>query len=602
MNNFIFNKKYTTGVILLAGSVLLNACNSGGSTEQGSTSNLTAKNQKLKDSIDDFYPMQLGSPIETSNKSVTSSQSCLAAAANQNNIVIANPSAVLSFSSSSDFSLLQSALGVDVSSQIGGGRWSASVASQFATASKDSAYTMNIIYLYKYSGIAQFKNGTLGQGDAALTTEALNSRNISPYNFRQQCGNDYIAQMDAGMVLAVNIQLSFNSSYDATRFKLNTSFNTPLGSVVSQIQSAAKSQNISTSMSLSALQLGGQPQYLPNVFGSESATSGNYPLIDCGSANISSDSRQDICAKAISNIVAYSQSMESQVTTSDGKLNFDNLYYSRPVIQSYMSLGITEQAPDPGESQLQAMQWLTSTYDTITEERDLLNHYLNRIPQSIPPNAKTSVNSASRKLNNQINQVFKDAPYDLMNCFKGYVSTQCTDIEAQIQQALNDPSRALNTDETDIVNNYMTGSYLLGLYNFMPNSGVTTPTAENQGTFQLEDSNCVLAPISFQSSNQYILQCDGQIQKTINSKPVMVTQNFVTGAFAISNLNYFASSVPAASGLITPPISYGDISLISIQGGYMSSGVTIHVGAESSPINDVVVIASPQQDQQDNGI
>ena len=190
-----FSKKHL-GLAALASCGLLTACNSGGNNNGVTSSNQTATNAKQSHRLglsDDFFAMQLGSPIETSNNSVTSSQSCLAASANPDNITASNPSGMLNLANS-NLSQLQNVLGIDVSSPIGSGRWNNSVAGQFVKNAKDTAYSRNLIYvLYQYGSTLQFKNEALGFGNSALTPSSLTAFNVSSSNFRAQCGDNFIA-------------------------------------------------------------------------------------------------------------------------------------------------------------------------------------------------------------------------------------------------------------------------------------------------------------------------------------------------------------------------------------------------------------------------
>ena len=137
-------------------SATLVACNGGASSlTNASPASQTAKvNSESKKLQDGFFVLRMGSGFDSSSNTATSGQSCLIASADQNNTYIANPQAMITFDQVQDLSALENALNVDVNGKYGGDRFSMSLSSQFANSSKNDAYSTNIIYLYKYSGIS----------------------------------------------------------------------------------------------------------------------------------------------------------------------------------------------------------------------------------------------------------------------------------------------------------------------------------------------------------------------------------------------------------------------------------------------------------------
>jgi hypothetical protein len=79
----------------------------------------------------------------------------------------------------------------------------------------------------------------------------------------------------------------------------------------------------------SAIQLGGEPQKLNNIFG-EKDPSGNYPFVNCGSV---SGNSSDACNAMISSIVTYGKSMETQLTKPDGSIISTIIFQVLQIIQ-----------------------------------------------------------------------------------------------------------------------------------------------------------------------------------------------------------------------------------------------------------------------------
>ncbi len=596
-----FSKKHL-GLAALASCGLLTACNSGGNNNGVTSSNQTATNAKQSHRLglsDDFFAMQLGSPIETSNNSVTSSQSCLAASANPDNITASNPSGMLNLANS-NLSQLQNVLGIDVSSPIGSGRWNNSVAGQFVKNAKDTAYSRNLIYvLYQYGSTLQFKNEALGFGNSALTPSSLTAFNVNSSNFRAQCGDNFIAQIDAGIIIAVTIKLNFSSSYAATKFMQRLQLQNSFNFVLSQIQTNAISQNANIAVQLNALQMGGIPSELNRIFNSDGS---EFSSIDCGNAATSTNESYQICEKKINTTIGYlQQSVESQVHYTNGKLNLNNLYFYNPVQQSYSFIGINLQAPDPSESQLQAMKWLTTTYDTLYNEQNLLDHYINRIGNKFAPNAYSDLLDANQRLKNQIQEGFDKNLPSLSSCFKGYVTNQCTNVAAKISQMLINPETALTSGESDLTNNLMSGAYLATLYNFFPLTGNSMPPEnESQGIFKLVNSDCTLIPISYSKDSEFILQCNGQILNTANGNPIFASINPDKNTLTVSNLDYLATIFDPSISLFMPDINYGLITANRVTGGFYSSNFTIQAGSQI--INNAIAEFGSLPNQYNFGI
>ena len=144
------------------------------------TSQLHA-NRGLKE---DQFLLKMGAGYDRFTKTAVSNEPCLVGASNQDNIYIGNPRASIDFDEAVDVSRLENALNVSVSGSYGGDRFNVSAAAEFANSSKDDAYTINLVYLYNYSGKATFKAGALGQGFNALTPYAEDLEKNHPTKFR----------------------------------------------------------------------------------------------------------------------------------------------------------------------------------------------------------------------------------------------------------------------------------------------------------------------------------------------------------------------------------------------------------------------------------
>ncbi len=533
----------------------LTACNSG-TSGSGSSSNTTGTTQaKSKVSSaplgDSLYLMQMGSGYDSVSHTVTSGQPCLVNASNQDNILIANPSALVNFDSTTTMDQLQSALNVDVKGKYGGDRFGVSLSAQFANASKSTSYTTNLLYLYEYAGKSIFRAGSLGEGFDALTPYAAEIEQTSPTDFRTMCGDEFVEQMDAGSVLGVRISLNFNSHSDQEQFIGQLDTTVGLTNVSAAIQQAASSSNVHVEMTLSAIQQGGQPEKLNQVFG-EPDSSGNYPFLECGS--VSGEAGSDACDMMISNIVTYALTMETQLTNEDGTINLDRLYYTNPAVTPYSHLGITGQgAADPSAEILDAMQQLTSDYDKAVYDYNFTSHYLTVLSDKLDNSTRSNLEDATQRLYSQIHDVYLLPVYDVADCYKGYVSTQCLEIQANVEDAL--VPFALNSTESGLIDYLENNSYSSG--GILTYYGGATPQASDYRM----NTKCTFAPVSNSSKAYYAMNCDGKWLDTAIPNGVTLEQvsGFGPATVNVANLSYI--STPPNSTTNGQLITYTDLAV-----------------------------------------
>lgn len=411
-------------------------------------------------------------------------------------------------------------LDIDVGGEFGGGRFSASAAAQFANSSKSDQYHTNILYLFKYAGTASFKNGSLKQGDEALTPVAQSFVHSNQIRFREMCGDSYVEQMDAGGVLAVRLTLSFNSHADKEKLRTELGADFGLGNIAGEIKKAAENKHVHVGFSLSAIQLGGEPQKLNELFGSHSST-GNYPFIDCGDIQ---GHNNDACNKMITSIIDYSQTINQQLTTADNKLKLDNLYYTNPVVSNYKTLGIVVGAPDPSNEVFQAMHDLTKNYDKTLYDYTFVNHYLttNYLNSKLDVATKNSLTTARKLLAAQLNNVYLSPVYGVLNCYKGYVSDKCIEIKSHVDAGLK--NYALDDTALTLMDYLEKTSYSANLYSYIDNG--------------LKKSNCTLSPVSAPNKRYYILNCDGSWLNARNN--IVMQYDFLRKTLTTTGLEYLS--------------------------------------------------------------
>jgi hypothetical protein len=537
--SFITKAKICIGAILASVAITLSGCNGDSNSTDKVANKAVSGNANATEIIKnklkhrrlkaDPYLLRMGGGYDKASLTGTSGQSCLLNASNPDNIYIANPKAKISFDQQSDMSELENALNVNVSGSYGGDRFGVSAEASFANSSKNDAYTTNALFLYQYSGKAVFKDGSLGHGMSALTPEAAAREQTSPTEFRAMCGNSFIEQMDGGATLAIRLSLSFNSHRDQELFNAKMEGHYGLANIATKIEQAAKNANVHIDLKLSAIQEGGEPQKLADIFG-ELDEGGDFPMIKCQDGLSGSTA----CTKMIDNIISYAQTMKNQLAGKSGGINLQNLYYSNPTPTDYANLGIiTQGAADPSDEILAAMRELTSRYDKAMYDLQFTTHYLTALAGKLDDQSVENLNNAAKKLNDQIHLVFKLPVYKVSDCYKGYVSTLCLDIRKKTKDAL--ALYELKQQELNLVTHLENDSYAGKLINYY---GGANPTASD---YRLSDSVCILAPISDPILELYALNCDGKWLDTGN-KNIKITAAIDGSGIVVSKLSYLSIS------------------------------------------------------------
>ncbi len=523
-------------------------CNGGGSnniaqTKFGLQNNPLADNQK-ENLKDDFILMQMGSGFNSITKKAPSGQSCLKAASNPSNIYISNPMAIITLDKAQDLTTLQNNLGVDVSGLYGADRFVYSMAAEFAKSSKDNNYATNIIYLYKYAGKAKFINGSIKESDAALTPVAAYMVHEDQKRFQEMCGDNFVEQMDAGATLGVKLTLAFNSHSDQEKFKAKFTSNVGIDNITASIKQAAENSKVNVKFSLNALQLGGEPEKLDEIFYDIKPSIYSH-FIDCGSVGSDDETK---CNMIITAIVKYVQTLNTQLTNSDGSIKLNNLYYSTPISLPYTSIGIKGGTINPSAETLQAMQSLTNNYDKIMNDYIFTTHYLTTLRNRLDTPTHENLRDAAERLKNQINNVYLSPSYNILYCYKDVISDTCVTIKNNIDIGVQ--NYALNNVETKLISYLENTSYSADLFTY--NGG-----DEAESTSYQKTRGCIMTPISAPNYARYALNCDGKWLEIPTE--LKIVENGLKGELNISGLTYY--SIDPKGGDIPIKIIYQDMGL-----------------------------------------
>lgn len=231
---------------------------------------------------------------------------------------------ITQFEETIDSSSIAKTLNLSLEAKAGWGKFSSGAALKYLDRIQGDSYSIGAHYQSVISGEVTIDN-TEFDGVAALTDGAARTYNADPEKFLERCGDSFIASIPMGAILDVSILIRFNSELQKEHF--NTAFSGKIGGIFkgsAELKKEIEKNHYSGSIEVIAYQAGGSPQYLDNIFGSDSQNA----FLHCDFSNL------DACTKAMDNIIEYAQAkgpwvengFAKQVNVVDGQLVADSLY------------------------------------------------------------------------------------------------------------------------------------------------------------------------------------------------------------------------------------------------------------------------------------
>ena len=373
------------------------------------------KNKSLQSSVSDNWAV-LGAPTLYATRMPTSSLICMNT---QDSTIGTSPQAGFNFTSQANNSAISASLNLGLSAESVEvfTFFNGSANASFVATTKNTAYTLNFVYLYTYSTDAKLSPATYG--NANLSSSGQSALAAGQAAFFTSCGDSFVSNLNAGVVLAVNVGVNFKSKLDTYNFQESASLSgASLPTILQSIEAELKNQGSTATISVSALQNGGTPESMQNIF--INPETGNFNTMFCNSESVQN------CQVIIDGINRYALGLPSQVQNDSGMI-YNNLYFFNPVLNSYSSLGITVPSPQPLSDAVQTAQ------NTILEQ---LTIYKNRIAalntyqqNSLPilPDVKSFIASQVKNLNSRVSYINSKAE----DCFNAYADT-CPAIVTQI--------------------------------------------------------------------------------------------------------------------------------------------------------------------------
>lgn len=214
-------------------------------------------------------------------------------------------------------------LNVNLKAKAGWGKFSVKAAANYMNDIKENDYSINFTFINTIFGHASLDTSEY-YGEDALSAGGVAALRKSPDAFIARCGDQYIRSVDMGAVLMATIKIKFTDQNQKKQFSAN--IKGKIGDVLKasgKINSELANNYAGAEIEVVALQLGGQPNYLSQIFGSNE----EHAAIHCDMEHL------DNCTKAMDNILDYAQAngawketgFAKQINIIDGKVQAESL-------------------------------------------------------------------------------------------------------------------------------------------------------------------------------------------------------------------------------------------------------------------------------------
>jgi hypothetical protein len=214
-----------------------------------------------------------------------------------------SPEASISYASSISEQQLASELGLAAGAKARLGVMQASASASFFNASRSDAFSVSAIY----TGTYFFKN-------RILKNPKLVNLNLNPEQWRETCGDEYVAQQTLGAKLFFSIRIDFLSEQEKNAFATHFSFDSPLASASAAVNRAVSSLSKRTRVTINVLQIGGKVDRVTEIFQGKDSTA--YQFVQCSSGNF--EKCQAVLAQAVAYATDTKNGFPSQINPEDG--------------------------------------------------------------------------------------------------------------------------------------------------------------------------------------------------------------------------------------------------------------------------------------------
>lgn len=392
----------------------------------------------------------------------------------------------LSFSDAQSFSKLEKQINVNVSEGVGIGLFSESAAAQYMRSIKDTSASMSVNYAQTIVQHVSFPITGLNTTGTTIYENDANKKPLSP-NFDLLCGNHYVTGYDRGAMLLAAFNIHFATEQEKQTFQahIGASFG-GFASAAASISEIAKQYNLSGTVNVKALQIGGTPNDLAQIMNNgESVT-------QCSITDMTA------CQKTAQDIVNYAaNNFSKQITVNNNQIN--GTYSPLPLdvasdTASIENLGITKLPTVITSGITEDRQALANMLD----ENEYYHHHLyalkNQYPVAWDQTSTTykDIASLESQAENNIN-IIEDNPQNVedsaMQCYNSPI------LCPQITQAIESEVKPITLSELGFMSDsYNSIQYMYDYFGYYYNGTTYVPT-------KLSGSRpYVISPISFSAT------------------------------------------------------------------------------------------------------
>jgi len=346
---------------------------------------------------------------------------------------------------------------VEISGEIDMGGFSGELESKYAKSVMDTAYSTSFSFVNKIVFPTQILH-VKKYGEDALNEFGKGAFLKGLDTFRSACGDKFVVQENSGATLITTFKLTFKSKWQAKLFKLAGSASMESFEVALSILNSSSKGSTNVNIEVSAMQKGGDPLGLANIFRSgekaqdvngEHDKKGLSSFLKCGLAN--KDAIQ-MCITSLNNVMRYAEEdFAKQISLNTGDTDKYPPSSTSYVYANYQDIGIPFYDL---EQFLEDKKYFSALDKKITEIKMTVDNLLGskiteKIEQVIPHSPWVSTWAWSPKmldiettaeleysklLANKLEEVLHSKSSGVLWCFKN--PSKCSDVRKSVTSIL----------------------------------------------------------------------------------------------------------------------------------------------------------------------
>jgi hypothetical protein len=316
--------------------------------------------------------------------------SCLVNYYEPNNVRISEPKGEMRMSSLTSSEEISNMMGISLSGKGGWGPFSASISAKYAQSATDTSHDMHFNYYQTATADISYNIKNKGNNILDQDSRDILEKGEGMDGFSTICGDSFIQSANVGAALFVDIVIHFDSQEHKKSFEASIQGKAmSIASVAAEFKVASNSYASHSSISVAAMQSGGDAQKLADLFGPKKPGE-NFPIVDCAGGEI------DKCTDVLNGVIEYAQ---NDFAKGIDFKNPDNLYIYNYREMKFSDLGVKAKFNDISEEAQKASLLLI---DSIKQDRMMLE-YLKKyqsqqdLMNSLPQSNITDLNNAIKK-------------------------------------------------------------------------------------------------------------------------------------------------------------------------------------------------------------